>query len=480
MAKTAQDIRMAWTVSDGGLSFMVALGEQGLHAAQDENGRYVFIDADKGFVHRMSGKVYGETAKAISAALEATRADGLLIPTVDEYFSDRKRQRAERRLERNQAFEKQSQIRFYENSLELNQTQADIRLCFALTASGQSTVEALEAKGHILARTATPDVQGGLAVVNQWGHVYALTERTTGFSRGDIAARCATVNRAELLSVEDAKAVMRDMQDARIYQNSLELNQTQGDMRLAFGLTASGQSTVEALEAKGIILSKATAQDVDMARSVAGLLAHEKDTPAWKTRAGFKEGDLVAVNQWGHVYALTERTTGFSRDDIAARCATANVDELLSVQDAKAVMRDMQNERAKDYVLKNKQYGAHRGALLYDRADMAHMQLDALRHLRDAHRLNPLPFHPDDHRRLQEAENSKRRDNREEARDRKPERTKDAATLKREHKEATTEMTAGNRSRADKQALQEQTAARDNERSRDDEGGGRQLQREQE
>jgi hypothetical protein len=111
---------------------------------------------------------------------------------------------------------------------------------------------------------------------------------------------------------------------------------------------------------------------------------------------------------------------------------------------------------------------------------MAHMQLDALRHLRDAHRLNPLPFHPDDHRRLQEAENSKRRDNREEARDRKPERTKDAATLKREHKEATTEMTAGNRSRADKQALQEQTAARDNERSRDDEGGGRQLQREQE
>jgi hypothetical protein len=143
-------------------------------------------------------------------------------------------------------------------------------------------------------------------------------------------------------------------------------------------------------------------------------------------------------------------------------------------------MRDMQNARAKEYVLKNNQRGAHRGALLYDRADMAHMQLDALRHLRDAHRLNPLPFHPDDHRLLQEAQNSKRRENREEARDRKPERAKDAATLKREHKEATTEMTAGNRSRADKQAVQEQTAKRDTARSRDDEGGGRQLQREQE
>jgi hypothetical protein len=480
MAKTTQDIRMAWTVSDGELAFMMALGEQGLHVAQDENGRYVAIDSTNGFKHWLSGKAYGETAKAMSAALDATRADGLIIPTIDEYFSDLKRQRAEKRAECNQAFEEQNQIRFYENSLELNQTQADIRLCFNLTASGQSFAEALEAKGHILARTATPDVQGGLAVVNQWGHVYALTERTTGHSRGDIAARCATVNHAELLTVQDAKAVMRDMQDARAYQNSLELNQTQADIRLAFGLTASGQSTVEALEAKGIILSKATAQDVDMARAVAGLLAHEKDTPAWKTRAGFKEGDLVAVNQWGHVYALTERTTGHSRDDIAARSATANHDELLSVQDAKAVMRDMQSARAKEYVLKNKQYGAHRGALLYDRADMAHMQLDALRHLRDAHRLNPLPFHPDDHRLLQEAQNSKRRENREEARDRKPERAKDAATLKREHKEATTEMTAGNRSRADKQAVQEQTAKRDDARSRDEEGGGRQLQREQE
>ena len=111
---------------------------------------------------------------------------------------------------------------------------------------------------------------------------------------------------------------------------------------------------------------------------------------------------------------------------------------------------------------------------------MAQMQFDAMRHLKDAHRLNPLPFHPDDHRLLQEAKNSKSRENREDARDRKPERTKDAATVKREHKEATTEMTAGNRSQADKQTMQEQTAKENATRGRDDEGGGRQLQRERE
>lgn len=479
MTKTAQDIRMAWTVSDGGgLGFMMALGEQGLHVAQDENGRYVALDTNKGgYLHRMSGKAYGDTAKAMSAALDATRADGLIIPTIDEHFSDLKRQRAERRAERNQAFEEQKQIRFYDNSLELNQTQGDIRLAFGLTASGKSFAEALEAKGHILARK-----QDELVVVNQWGHVYALTERTTGFDRANIEARCATIDRAALLSVQDAQAVMRDAQEERTrdraFHNSLDLNQTQADIRLAFGLTASGQSFVEALEAKGIILTKATAQDADMAKAVAGLLAHEKNTPEWKTRAGFKEGDLVAVNQWGHVYALTERTTGHSRDDIAARCATANPAELLSVQDGQAVMRDMQNQRAKEYALKRTQNAGHRGATLYDRADMASTQLDALRQIRDAHRLNPLPFHPDDHRLLQEAAESKRRDNREEARTQKPERPKDAATVKREHKQATTEMTAGKQSQANRENTQAQNTVREpgNTRSRDDEGGGRELQ----
>jgi len=52
--------------------------------------------------------------------------------------------------------------------------------------------------------------------------------------------------------------------------------------------------------------------------------------------------------------------------------------------------------------------GAHLGATLYDRADMVSMQRDAVRHLRDAHRIeqrpdNIRPLHPDDHQRPQEA-----------------------------------------------------------------------------
>lgn len=482
MTKAAQDIHLAWTISDGGLAFMCALGEQGFHMTQDNYGRYVVV-SENGFKHPLSPKVYGETAKAMKEALDATRADGLIIPTVDEHFANLKRQRAERRAERNRLFEEGREARFYENSLELNQTQAEIRLCFGLTSSGQAFVEALEAKGHILARTEAPDVQGNLVVVNQWGHVYGLTERTTGFDRASIAGKLATVDRAALLHVQDAKAVMRDMQEERekdrAFQNSVDLSQTQADIRLSFGLTKSGQSFVEALESKGLILAKATAQDADMARVIAGLKAHEKDAPDWQKRAAFKAGDLVVVNQWGHVYALTERTTGHSRDDIAARCATVNQDELLSVEDAKAVMREMQDERFKSYVLKNTQYWGRAGATLHDRADMVNTQRDAMRQLRDAHRLNPLPFHPDDHRHLQEAKERKERENQEEAaRAQRQEYVRDPVREKREEKEARTEMTDAKqrqssrdharpeRERSERSMSRQQTTANDYERER--------------
>jgi hypothetical protein len=231
MTKTAQDIRVALTVSDGGIAFMMALNEQGLHVAQDEKGQYVAI-AENGFVHRLNATMHGERAEAMRAALDAARADGVIIPTIDEQLADLTEQRAERRA------------------------------------------------------------------------------------------------------------------------------------------------------------------------------------------------------------------------------------------------------------LKDQQYGAHLGATLYNRADMVHVQRDALRHIKDAHRLRgPLPFHPDEHTRLQEAqEQDKPRENEEEAaRVRKPEPTRDAATEKREHKLATTEMTDAKLRQVTREDMQEQTAAatRDAAKSRDDEGG-RELEREPE
>ncbi len=329
-AKAAEAIKGAWTDSQyDPIGFMIGLNERGLYVAQGEKGRYAAVE-NNGFVHRLPDKDMQE-------AIDALRREnsGLIIPTIDQHFTDAKRERAEQRAERNRVFEEQRQTRAFENSVDLNQTQADIRLCFALTASGQSFAAALEDKGLILARTTATDVQGELAVVNQWGQVYALTERTTGFDRANIAARCASAPRAALLHVNDAVAVMRDAQEERdrnrAFENSVDLNQTQADIRLCFGLTASGQSFAAALEDKGLILAKATARDVEIAKAVAGLRAHEKDAPEWKANAPFQKGELVVVNQWGQVYALTERTTGHSRDDIAARCAAVDPAALLSV-----------------------------------------------------------------------------------------------------------------------------------------------------
>ena len=351
MTKKAQDIRLAWTVSDGGIAFLAALGEQGLYATQAENGQYAVIDSETGFKHYISEKAYGDTAKDIRALLDKVQEEGLIISTVEEYFEDCKRQREER-----------------------------------------------------------------------------------------------SANNA--------------------YKASFDLNQTQAEIRLSFGLTASGQSFAEALEAKGIILAEVTVQDAYTAKVLAGLRTHEKDVPEWKTRPPFREGDLVAVDQWGHTYPLTERTTGHRRDDIAARCATVNRAELLSVADAKTVMREVQEGRAKEYEHQRQQHAGNKAASLYDHADMASVQRDALRHIRDAHKSGPRPFRPEDHRRLQEAKENRKRELLEEAKRGTTARRPDAG------RPVGKEMT-------DSKQVQATRLAAKSARSRSDEGG-RELRQEPE
>jgi hypothetical protein len=84
-AKTAQEIRSAWTASHNGLDFLMGLNERGLFIAQDDKGRYSVVSANA-FVHRLDTKTHGEAARDMSAAIEAVcrECNGLIIPTVDE------------------------------------------------------------------------------------------------------------------------------------------------------------------------------------------------------------------------------------------------------------------------------------------------------------------------------------------------------------------------------------------------------------
>jgi hypothetical protein len=85
--------------------------------------------------------------------------------------------------------------------------------------------------------------------------------------------------------------------------------------------------------------------------------------------------------------------------------------------------------------------GAILAATLYDRADMASVERYAVRHMKARRMMNPLPFHPDDHRRLQEAKERKERERREEAAHARRLEPRDCSELKRKEKEASIEMT---------------------------------------
>jgi len=84
-ALTANQIRGAWTASNDGLDFMMALNERGLCIAEAGKGRYAAV-ARNGFAHHLDQITYAQDAPKMRAAIETVRrdCDGLIIPSIDE------------------------------------------------------------------------------------------------------------------------------------------------------------------------------------------------------------------------------------------------------------------------------------------------------------------------------------------------------------------------------------------------------------
>ena len=183
-----------------------------------------------------------------------------------------------------------------------------------------------------------------------------------------------------------------------------ELGKTQGEIRLAYSLTRSGQGFASALEDRGFILARVTAEDIENEKKKDAERAKESAgqgrLPVWMEQRGgvdnltpdlrasaqrsydawtgdkkrndfedyvsfvqrkweqnnqtaglgLKPGELVVVNPFGGVTRLTERNTG---DDAKARAEhLAGIDRapLLSVTDAKQVMQDVRDHRRDEWL----------------------------------------------------------------------------------------------------------------------------------
>jgi len=229
--------------------------------------------------------------------------------------------------------------------------KAELTGLWRTTDSGKAFAAAIEDRGYILAKGDRRD----FVIVDHAGDAHSLARRIDGAKAADVRDRLAAIDRDTLLTVAEARAQQREEYPTR--EAALEawmsraatlpsretprvtaerdLSSTAGDIRLAWAVSQSGAGFAAALEDRTISLAVVTAEEAQLSHRLSEFArATGGFAPA------YVEGELVAVNGFGGVYKLTERTTGDSKDEIAAYLQTVDRAGLMSVTDTRAAMKD--------------------------------------------------------------------------------------------------------------------------------------------
>jgi hypothetical protein len=183
-----------------------------------------------------------------------------------------------------------------------------------------------------------------------------------------------------------------------------------------------------------------------------------------------RQGYYAAVEQNGYAHRLPDKDMQEAIDRLR-RDNSSLVIPTLEEQRAELKQEriERREQREEDYDREQLRRSAHVGATLYNHASMPKMQRDALLHIQDAHRQQEVS-------RRQEERERKRE---ERARGSKPEQ-RDQGAEQREHKQATTEQTAYQQSRARRDEIREQLGLRQQGGQERGDDGGRERERERE
>jgi hypothetical protein len=206
---------------------------------------------------------------------------------------------------------------------------------------------------------------GELAVVTPFGSIYTLTPRNTGLDRDELPRYLKAIDRAALLSVTDAQAVMEEVREHRRedWFARQPLGRTAGEIRLAYSLTQTGQEFANAIEDRGSILAFVTGEDaerlnrLEWRRLKEQWKAHTNETGNARKATGrgpqepdkYRAGELVVVNQYGQVFQLNRHNTGHDEVARAEHLKDIDLTALMNVNDAQAVMREVQEHRREDW-----------------------------------------------------------------------------------------------------------------------------------
>lgn len=264
----------------------------------------------------------------------------------------------------------------------LGKAAGDIRTAWTLSRTAGELDEALAARGIALAQVSPEEArqsertaafanevgnsarvlkEGEIVAVNAHGDVHRLDRRTTGDLSSEIEARLAGVDRSGLLSVTDARDVMREAAHAAWRDEAREWRDantrpTGIETRIADALanTMTGIEFAAALDVAGLTITRTTAADVlalDALRHEAGLaaiVAHTTDTNIDRDARHFghvTEGDYAAVTRGGDVFRLNPTALDF--EEAEQRLADTQP-RLPSIVEARALNEVNRENAARD------------------------------------------------------------------------------------------------------------------------------------
>lgn len=182
--------------------------------------------------------------------------------------------------------------------------RAEMTGLWQATDSGRAFIAALEERGYSLCRGDRRD----FVIVDRQGEVHSLARRVEGVTAKDVRARMSDIDRDSLLSIADARAVLREARqveraEARLKTRPLNPIEQRVDRAVRSGNT--GRDFRDALGDAGIMLAKVTERDAQT------FAAMRKDNELKATMGHMlssvpaaERGEIVAVTRRGNVYRL--------------------------------------------------------------------------------------------------------------------------------------------------------------------------------
>ena len=243
------------------------------------------------------------------------------------------------------------EIRAEERSgIKREDVKADLTELWRSTDSGQAFAAALDERGYILAKGDRRD----FCAVDQAGTAHSLARRIEGAKAHDVREHMADIDRDSLPTVAEAREQQRSRSrdaareatpepEARAIDATAAaatpappgLGKTAAEIRLAWSLSKSADGFAAALDERGMTLARVDAEE---ARASERAHAFAKEVGNYSPR--YAEGELVAVNGFGGVTRLNERTTGQTPEEVAKYLSTIDPRTLLNVSDARAALKE--------------------------------------------------------------------------------------------------------------------------------------------